>query len=78
MALGTHDSSMITNDTSVSSIFSVLSDSDSLKIIGTIASHHPQDLKIGDFDTPKRYYSRVSKIKKTKIKIKKGKKKYIT
>jgi pyruvate/2-oxoglutarate/acetoin dehydrogenase E1 component len=71
MALGTHDSSMITNDTSLSSIFSVLSDSDSLKIIGTIASHH-QDLKIGDFDTAKRYYSRLSKLKKASIIRKKG------
>ena len=73
MALGTHDSPIITNDTSLSSIFSVLSDSDSLKIIGTIASHHPQDLKIGDFDTPKRYYSRLSKLKKATIIRKKGK-----
>ena len=73
MALGTHDSSMITNDTSLSSIFSVLSDNDSLKIIGTIASHHPQDLKIGDFDTAKRYYSRLSKLKKATIIRKKGK-----
>jgi hypothetical protein len=72
MALGTRDSSMITNDTSLSSIFSVLSDSDSLKIIATIASHH-QDLKIGDFDTPKRYYSRLSKLKKATIIRKKGK-----
>jgi len=72
MALGTHDSFMITNDTSLSSIFSVLSDSDSLKIIGTIASHS-QDLKIGDFDTPKRYYSRLSKLKKATIIRKKGK-----
>jgi hypothetical protein len=72
MALGTHDSPMITNDKSLSSIFSVLSDSDSLKIIGTIASPH-QDLKIGDFDTAKRYYSRLSKLKKATIIRKKGK-----
>lgn len=72
MTLGTHDSPMTTNDTSLSSIFSVLSDSDSLKIIDTIASHH-QDLKIGDFDTPKRYYSRLSKLKKATIIRKKGK-----
>ena len=71
MALGTPDSSLRTNDTSLSSIFSVLSDSDSLKIIGTIASRH-QDLKIGDFDTPKRYYSRLSKLKKASIIRKKG------
>ena len=72
MALGTHDSSLITNDTSLSSIFSVLSDNDSLKIIDTIASRQ-QDLKIGDFDTPKRYYSRLSKLKKATIIRKKGK-----
>jgi hypothetical protein len=72
MALGTHDSPMITNDKSLSSIFSVLSDSDSLKIIGTIASHR-EDLKIGDFDTAKRYYSRLSKLKKATIIRKKGK-----
>jgi len=72
MALGTHDSFMITNDTSLSSIFSVLSDSDSLKIIDTIAGRQ-QDLKISDFDTPKRYYSRLSKLKKATIIRKKGK-----
>jgi pyruvate/2-oxoglutarate/acetoin dehydrogenase E1 component len=72
MALGTHDSSMITNDTSLSSIFSVLSDNDSLKIINTIASRQ-LDLKMGDFDTPKRYYSRLSKLKKATIIRKKGK-----
>jgi len=72
MALERHDSSLITNDTSLSNIFSVLSDNDSLKIIDTIASRQ-QDLKIGDFDTPKRYYSRLSKLKKATIIRKKGK-----
>lgn len=72
MALERHDSSLITNDTSLSSIFSVLSDNDSLKIIDTIASRQ-QDLKMGDFDTPKRYYSRLSKLKKATIIRKKGK-----
>jgi pyruvate/2-oxoglutarate/acetoin dehydrogenase E1 component len=72
MALERHDSSLITNDSSLSSIFSVLSDNDSLKIIDTIASRQ-QDLKIGDFDTPKRYYSRLSKLKKATIIRKKGK-----
>ena len=72
MALGTPDSSLSTNDTSLSCIFSVLSDSDSLKIIGTIASSQ-QDLKMGDFDTAKRYYSRLSKLKKATIIRKKGK-----
>jgi hypothetical protein len=66
MALGTPDSSLRTNDTSLSCIFSVLSDNDSLKIIDTIAGRQ-QDLKIGDFDTPKRYYSRLSKLKKASI-----------
>lgn len=72
MALERHDSSLITNDSSLSSIFSVLSDNDSLKIIDTIASRQ-QDLKMGDFDTPKRYYSRLSKLKKATIIRKKGK-----
>jgi pyruvate/2-oxoglutarate/acetoin dehydrogenase E1 component len=72
MALERHDSSLIPNDSSLSSIFSVLSDNDSLKIIDTIASRQ-QDLKIGDFDTPKRYYSRLSKLKKATIIRKKGK-----
>ena len=72
MALGTPDSSLSTNDTTLSCIFSVLSDDDSLKIIDTIASRQ-QDLKISDFDTPKRYYSRLSKLKKATIIRKKGK-----
>ena len=72
MALGTPDSSLSTNDTSLSCIFSVLSDDDSLKIIDTIASSQ-QDLKMGDFDTAKRYYSRLSKLKKATIIRKKGK-----
>jgi pyruvate/2-oxoglutarate/acetoin dehydrogenase E1 component len=71
MALGTPDSSLRTNDTSLSCIFSVLSDNDSLKIIDTIAGSQ-LDLKIGDFDTPKRYYSRLSKLKKASIIRKKG------
>jgi hypothetical protein len=71
MALGTPDSSLGTNDTSLSCIFSVLSDNDSLKIIDTIAGRQ-QDLKIGDFDTPKRYYSRLSKLKKASVIRKKG------
>jgi pyruvate/2-oxoglutarate/acetoin dehydrogenase E1 component len=72
MALERHDSSLITNDASLSCIFSVLSDNDSLKIIDTIAGRQ-QDLKISDFDTPKRYYSRLSKLKKATIIRKKGK-----
>jgi pyruvate/2-oxoglutarate/acetoin dehydrogenase E1 component len=72
MALERHDSSLITNDTSLSNIFSVLSDNDSLKIIDTIASRQ-QDLQMGDFDTPKRYYSRLCKLKKATIIRKKGK-----
>lgn len=72
MALGTPDSSLNTNDTTLSCIFSVLSDDDSLKIIDTIASRQ-QDLKIGDFETAKRYYSRLSKLKKATIIRKKGK-----
>ena len=72
MALGTPDSSLSTNDTTLSCIFSVLSDDDSLRIIDTIASRQ-QDLKIGDFETPKRYYSRLSKLKKATIIRKKGK-----
>lgn len=71
MALGTPDSSLRTNDTSLSCIFSVLSDNDSLKIIDAIAGRQ-LDLKIGDFDTPKRYYSRLSKLKKASIIRKKG------
>jgi hypothetical protein len=72
MSLGTPDSSLRTNDISLSCIFSVLSDNDSLKIIDTIAGRQ-QDLRIGDFDTPKRYYSRLSKLKKASIIRKKGK-----
>jgi predicted transcriptional regulator len=71
MALGTPDSSLRINDTSLSCIFSVLSDNDSLKIIDTIASSQ-QDLKKDNFDTPKRYYSRLSKLKKASIIRKKG------
>jgi hypothetical protein len=72
MAFERHDSPLIPNDTALSCIFSVLSDKDSLKIIDTIVSRQ-QDLQMGDFDTPKRYYSRLSKLKKATIIRKKGK-----
>ena len=60
------------DDVSLSEIFSVLSDDDSLKIIDSVASQQ-QDLRISDFDTPKRYYSRLSKLKKAYIIKRKGK-----
>ena len=46
---------------SLSEIFSVLSDDDSLRIIQMIVDH--RDPKITDFESPKRYYTRLSKLK---------------
>ena len=45
---------------SLSEIFSVLSDDDSLRIIQMIVDH--RDPKITDFESPKRYYTRLSKL----------------
>jgi hypothetical protein len=56
--------------TSLSEIFSVLSDDDSLRIIQMIVDHH--DPKITDFESPKRYYTRLSKLKNALIVRKKG------
>jgi pyruvate/2-oxoglutarate/acetoin dehydrogenase E1 component len=72
MTLRAPDSGPRTDVISLSGIFSVLSDDDSLKIIDSVASHQ-QDLRISDFDTPKRYYSRMSKLKKASIIKRKGK-----
>ncbi len=55
----------------LSDIFSVLSDNDSLKIIQMIVDH--RDPKITDFDSPKRYYTRLSKLKNALIIKRKGK-----
>jgi hypothetical protein len=55
---------------SLSEIFSVLSDDDSLRIIQMIVDH--RDLKITDFESPKRYYTRLSKLKNALIIKRKG------
>jgi hypothetical protein len=49
----------------LSEIFSVLSDEDTLRIVTAVAEGH--ELKISDFETPKRYYSRLSKLKSSSI-----------
>jgi hypothetical protein len=56
---------------SLSEIFSVLSDDDSLRIIQMIVDH--RDPKITDFESPKRYYARLSKLKNALIIKRKGK-----
>jgi len=56
--------------TSLSEIFSVLSDDDSLRIIQMIVDH--RDPKITDFESPKRYYTRLSKLKNALIIKRKG------
>jgi hypothetical protein len=56
---------------SLSEIFSVLSDADSLRIIQMIVDH--RDPKITDFESPKRYYTRLSKLKNALIVRRKGK-----
>jgi hypothetical protein len=61
---------------SLSDIFSVLSDDDSLKIIQMIVDH--RDPKISDFESPKRYYTRLSKLKNALIIKRKGKSYEIT
>jgi hypothetical protein len=55
---------------SLSEIFSVLSDDDSLRIIQMIVDH--RDPKIADFESPKRYYTRLSKLKNAQIVKRKG------
>ena len=55
---------------SLSEIFSVLSDDDSLRIIQMIVDH--RDPKITDFESPKRYYTRLSKLKNALIRKRKG------
>jgi hypothetical protein len=55
---------------SIAGIFSVLSDDDSLRIIQMIADHcNP---RITDFESPKRYYTRLSKLKNALIVKRKG------
>ncbi len=56
---------------SLSDIFSVLSDDDSLRIIQMIVDH--RNPKITDFESPKRYYTRLSKLKSALIIKRKGK-----
>jgi hypothetical protein len=55
---------------SLSEVFSVLSDDDSLRIIQMVVDH--QDPKIADFESPKRYYTRLSKLKNALIVKRKG------
>jgi hypothetical protein len=55
---------------SLSEIFSVLSDDDSLRIIQMIVDH--RDPKTTDFESPKRYYTRLSKLKNALIVRRKG------
>ena len=55
---------------SLSEIFSVLSDDDSLRIIQMIFDH--RDPKITDFESPKRYYTRLSKLKNALLVKRKG------
>jgi len=55
---------------SLSEIFSVLSDEDSLRIIQMIVDH--RDPKITDFESPKRYYTRLSKLKNALLIKRKG------
>ena len=55
---------------SLSEIFSVLSDDKSLRIIQKIVDH--RDPKITDFESPKRYYTRLSKLKNALIIKRKG------
>jgi hypothetical protein len=55
----------------LSDIYSVLSDDDSLKIIQMVVDR--RDPKITDFDSPKRYYTRLSKLKNALIIKRKGK-----
>ena len=55
---------------SLSEIFSVLSDDGSLRIIQMIVDH--RDPKITDFESPKRYYTRLSKLKNALVVKRKG------
>lgn len=66
-----------TNNTSLSEILSALSDEDSLKILDMIANRQ-RDPKISDFESPKRYYSRLSKLKNANVIRRNGKSYTIT
>ncbi len=66
-----------TNNTSLSEILSALSDEDSLKILDMIANRQ-RDPKIIDFESPKRYYSRLSKLKNANVIRRNGKSYTIT
>jgi len=66
-----------TNNTSLSDILFALSDEDSLKIFDMIANRQ-RDPKISDFESPKRYYTRLSKLKNARVIRKNGKSYTIT
>jgi len=66
-----------TNNTSLSDILFALSDEDSLKIFDMIANRQ-RDPKISDFESPKRYYNRMSKLKNARVIRKNGKSYKIT
>jgi hypothetical protein len=57
--------------TSISEIFSVISDEDSLNLIQMIVER--RDPKISDFESPKRYYTRLAKLKNAHMIKKQGK-----
>jgi hypothetical protein len=48
-----------------SDFFSILSDEDTIRIIKTV--YDGKELKIGNFESPKRYYTRLSKLKSASI-----------
>lgn len=66
-----------TNNTSLSDILFALSDEDSLKLFDMIANRQ-RDPKISDFESPKRYYNRLSKLKNARVIRKNGKSYTIT
>lgn len=66
-----------TNNTSLSEILFALSDEDSLKILDMIANRQ-RDPKISEQTSPKRYYSRLSKLKNARVIRRNGKSYTIT
>ncbi len=69
-----NSSSKRTYEERLSDVFSAFADEDALKLFETIAQH--QNTSMSDFDTKKKYYSRLTKLKVNSL-VKKKKDRYV-
>ena len=69
-----NSSSKRTYEERLSDVFSAFADEDALKLFETIAQH--QNTNMRDFDTKKKYYSRLTKLKVNSL-VKKKKDRYV-